>query len=580
MRTLFKKYKKYKLFMIGTSGILDEQELNRIILVNILCVVAASVIVEVGLVLCYFLDWKLYVVIPLAAEFIANASVLLLNHRQKFSAAAWMLYLIQCVMIAYMSIVLGRLLQLELVIILMIAIAFLIFRERKTRHRAVGAALVDLVILETVYYVTNSHSLLPVSYNAAFLIHALVLLAVIGIILLVSSPFVKSHDTYTELERANHFIKIFVAQVTHELRTPLDSIHHVTQLLKNEIKKDQYLKKIESLADIGYTVSSTARNIVNNVLTMAEIEAGKTTPVVNEAFKVRVFFEKVVEVHGIIAEREEMRLELSIEEQMPEVILGDPLTLNQIVTNLLANAFKYGAKKGVVRMEVTRQGVSWQLSVSNNGPGISPEKLRIVFDPFETGRTGQIQGSGLGLFIVKTKVAALSGTVQVESMPGVITKFKVVLPLREGRPKDLPDGSGVDTELADFDRTVVWVAEDDKLTAFLYSRFLKDMGCQATIVKNGKELLHVAHEKCPDRSPDIVILDCHMPVLNGEATIRELKRVPGLEHVPIIVTTGDIYSDNVYKMLAAGANTFLKKPIDHLALRKTMLLYVKKMPQN
>src|ERR1700744_5984510 len=249
---MFRSAKKNKILDIGTSWLSDEEEKDRVRLVNLLCLVAASVILFIGIVLCYYLHWKSYVTIPLSIEFAFNACVLWLNYKRKFVAAASLLYLLQCVMVAYLGLMLGQLLQLELVIILLIAIVYLIFRKKKERIIAVAAALVDLVILEIVYYRrADFPSAIPVSDDIAFIIHAMVLMAVIGIILLVSTPYVKSHDTNAELKRANHFIKIFVAQVTHELRTPLDSIHHVTQLLRNEVRKDNALKKIQSLVDIG-----------------------------------------------------------------------------------------------------------------------------------------------------------------------------------------------------------------------------------------------------------------------------------------------------------------------------------------
>jgi len=262
------------------------------------------------------------------------------------------------------------------------------------------------------------------------------------------------------------------------------------------------------------------------------------------------------------------------------VIFSDPLNINQILTNLLANAFKYGTRNNTVMVEINKIEYSWELKVSNSGPPIPPEKIATIFDPFVTGRAGFVQGSGLGLFIVKTKTRLMGGTVQVESHPECHTIFTVNLPLREGRLRDLPDGPGSDTETGDFNKAHILVAEDDKVTAFLLSRFLKDMGCSFTIVRNGRELLDAARKKCPDDCPDIIILDGHMPILSGEETIRELKKTPGLSHIPIIVTTGDIYSDTIHRMLAAGANTYLKKPVDHLALQKTIILYLKKLPQN
>jgi len=572
--------RQFKPLSIGTSGISDEENIKRIELVNMLCLAAALVIFIVGVTLCYLLKWQASVVLPLSIEFVLNASVLFLNHKRRYLTASFLLYFLQCVMIIYLSIILGRLLQLELVIILLIAVAFLIFKDKNTRRLAVGAALIDLTVLEVVYYRNHSLSLIPVTYDAAFTIHALVLGAVIFIILLVSAPFVKSHDTNAELKRANNLIKIFVAQITHELRTPLDSIHHIAQIMRTEAQKDKNLAKIRSYMDITWTVSSYARSIINNVLDMAEIEAGKTPASTLEALKIIPFFGKMLEVHRIIAQREDMKLEMRVGKDMPEVIFSDPLNINQILTNLLANAFKYGARRNTIIIEIDKIEYNWQLKVTNFGTPIMPERIPTIFDPFVTGRAGFIQGSGLGLYIVKTKARLMGGDVQVVSDPEGYTTFTVILPLREGKLRDLPDGPGTDADIGDLQKVHIMVAEDDKANAFVFSRYLTDMGCSVTMVNNGLELLKAAKEKCPDNCPDIIILDSQMPILNGEETIRELKKTPGLSHIPIIVTTGDIYSDTIHRLLAAGANTYLKKPIDHVALQKTIILYLKKLPQN
>jgi CheY-like chemotaxis protein len=253
-----------------------------------------------------------------------------------------------------------------------------------------------------------------------------------------------------------------------------------------------------------------------------------------------------------------------------------------VLTNLLANAIKYGLDRSpiVVTINADAQKAFWELSVSNHGEGIPPSRIGEIFDLFVTTRTGYIQGSGLGLYIVKTKVEIMGGLVRVESKPKDKTVFSVILPLQEGKPRDLPDGAGSDIETGALDKINVLVAEDDKLTSFLLSRFLEEIGCSFTIVKNGRELLDLAEKKCQDDCPDIIMLDCHMPVLNGVETIRLLKQNPALRHIPIIVTTGDLYSENLDEMLSAGANTYVKKPIDHNALKKAILLYMKRLPQN
>jgi CheY-like chemotaxis protein len=307
---------------------------------------------------------------------------------------------------------------------------------------------------------------------------------------------------------------------------------------------------------------------------MAEIEAGKPPKIVSEAIEVIPFFKEIMIVHKTMASNEDKRLRLEID--MPRVIFGDPLAINQVLTNLLANALKYGARGTMLSVRIKRAGTNWEIVVSNYGQVVFSD-LNAIFDPFVTGRTGHIQGSGLGLFIVKNKALLMNGTIRAETMPGGYTTFTVSLPLVEGSVSDLPATLSPNAEVIDLSSIRVLAAEDNNLTAFLLSTFLEELGCRFEIVNNGRDLLDLAQTKCPDECPDIILLDSKMPVLGGEETIRLIKRIPGLNEIPIIVSTADIYSDTLERMLKAGANTYLKKPIDHLALKKAINLYVKKI---
>ena len=562
------------LFTIGTSQINDTETKNRIILVNTISLTFGMAVLIITPILSSFTNWKLSILLPLTLEFIANGAVLWLNHKKLYTAAGLLLYLLQCVAIVYFSILLGRLIRLELAIILLISILYLIFKEKHLRRLALAAAIIDLAILELVHFTWSASPAVLLTYKQSCVLHLLVDIAAISVIIIVSKPYVQSNDSNAALKRANHFIRLFVAEITHELRTPLDNIHHVVQLLKKEVSDDHHLQKIQSLVDVGYIVSCSARNIVNNVLDMAEIEAGKTTRIVSEPIEVIPFFREILIVHKTIAAGEDKRLRLDID--MPKVIFGDPLAITQILTNLLANALKYGARGTIIMVRIRRADNNWEISVSNFGP-VGFFDLNEVFDPFVTGRTGQIQGSGLGLFIVKNKALQMKGTIRAESQPGGFTTFTVTLPLTEGKPSDLPEEGNPNAEIIDLSSTRVLVAEDNNLTAFLLTTFLQDLGCRFEIVSNGRDLLELAQKKCPDECPDIILLDSKMPVLGGEETIRMLKRIPGLNGIPIIVSTADIYSDTVDRMLRAGANAYLKKPIDHQALKKAISLNVKKI---
>ncbi|MDR3713495.1 MAG: hybrid sensor histidine kinase/response regulator [Puia sp.] len=569
---------KFKLLRVGTDGITDPEAINRIVLVNSISLAVGISIIVIAPFLGYLLDWKASVMVPLVTEFVCNSLIFVLNRYKKHAAASLLLYFLQCIAITYFGFLLIRVFHLEFVVILLIAIIYLIFKETLYRRIALVAAFVVLILLEAWYYKVDAHPMPVDNYNQIFIIRTLLVISIMSITVLVSRPYVEGNDIKYELQRANKLIRIFVAQVTHELRTPLNNIHQVTQLLQKEVEGDPHMQKLRPLVDIGFVVSSNARNIVNNVLDMAGIEAGRFNTFVFEAFKVVPFFEKMLEVHRLITRRDGMQIRM--ETDMPEVIFGDTLNINQVLTNLLANAFKYGSQGSVITVGIKRRGDWWDLSVTNAGPGIPPDKRKAIFDPFYTSRTGRIQGSGLGLYIVKSKVEAMGGTVEVVSEPDRLTTFTVSLPLRVGKLRDLPDAMGLDAESYDLNKVYVLVAEDDKLTSFLFATYLKRMGCSFDIVKNGRELLEKAKEKCPDECPDIILLDSHMPVLNGEETIRELKEHPLLRHIPIIITTGDLFSGTVERMMSAGASTYIKKPIDHLALQKTIGLYMKKMPLN
>jgi len=568
-----------KLLSIGTAGLRDEEDINRVVLVNKICVGVAGAVLVVGTVMSIYLHGQLDVVIPLVIEFLLNALVFPLNQKGRHSAAALLLYFTQCTAIIYFGILLVQVFHLEYVIILLFAVIFLIFKKRSVRLIALGAATVVFLSLEFAYFHNGYRHIENVPFAAVFLINFLVICSIITITTMISVPYVKSNDLKYDLQRANKLIKLFAAQLTHELRGALDNIQYLAQLLRTAVRKDRNLKHVEPLVDAAWSVSSGAIAIVNNVLDMAEIEAGKTYTIVNEAFRVAAYFDKIIEVHKIMARRELFTLEMEIDPLMPQVIISDPLTVNQVLTNLLTNAFKYGARQSTVKVTVKRSGFQWLLSVSNDGPGIPPERIASIFELFYTGKTGHIQGSGLGLYIVRSKVQAMGGAITVDSTPDGETRFTVALPLREGKLRDLPDGTGSDPEAEDFQKAFILVAEDNKLTSFLLAQFLRDMHCAYTIVSDGQQLLETIRE-CPDQSPDIILLDCHMPNLNGEETIRRLKQDPATAHIPVIITTGDIFSANIERLLEAGASTYLKKPIDHLALRKAISLYLKKLPQN
>jgi len=564
------KKPKMNLILTGTHGVTDEEERNRIITVNKISFAVSISILIIASVILYFAPFSLSLFIPLILDFSLNFSVPFLNHRKQHRRAGTVLYFTQAAALGYFGYTLAALLQLEYAIVLLIAINYLVMKNSLLRKIGLACALIDLAIIEYAHFKTPPGTDLGLSYNISFFIHALVVISIISITILVSVPYVRNTDLRYERDRAIRFIRIFTAQVAHELRTPLNAVHQIAQLIKAEVTKDKGLKKIEPLADMSLAASMHTRNIVNNVLNMAEIESGKMETITKEAFLIQAFLDQLIGVHKVIAETEQIKLKMSIE-GMPPVIISDPLNLSQIITNLLANAIKYGNDNSTVLITVNGRDDQWTLQITNQGPGIPHEKLDSIFDPFTTFKDIRAEGSGLGLYIVRHKVAALGGTIRVESVPNRQTTFTVTLPLITGKLASLRKAEEAKEEsLVDLRETHVLIAEDHKLSALLLCMHLDEMGCKVTAVKNGQELLRAVEQN----RPDIIIMDQHMPVMGGAETTRQLKMNPSFKDIPIIVSTGDLFTDSLDRILEAGADTYIEKPVDIKSLKKVILRYL------
>ncbi|MGX5818198.1 ATP-binding response regulator [Chitinophaga lutea] len=545
----------------GTQGVKEEDAVARIVMVNRLSLAFGVVILIIAPVMLYYLKSPASIAVAITAEFIINCGVIWLNHRQRHTAAALVLYFLQCIAIVYFGFLLGKLLQLQFTIVFLLSIIYLIFREANLRRIAFVSALVVLGLLEASYYFNDADSVIPISYNTAYTIHLLVVLAVLYIIIVVSKPYIRSNDINAALKRANDFKRVFVYQVIHEMRTPLNAIFGVAQLLKKEVRRDPALKSVEGLTDQLLAASNNARSIVNDVMDMALIESGQMETIHDNVFHLQPFFANTVELNRVVALSRQMKIHLRIDD-MPPIIHGDSLKLIQITTNLLANAIKYGEKGSTIELRIHGLGDTWQLAVSNSGANISPEKLATIFDPFVTDKHNkQTEGTGLGLYIVKNKVEAMGGSVGAASPAGGDTVFTVTLPLRAGTVDEIPEEEKT-PEITDLHEAEVYIAEDNELSATLLSRLLRQTGCRVTVAVNGLELLQQVEKK----QPDIIILDYHMDVMNGEETLQYLKEDPMLRHIPVIVATGDAFIESREALEAAGADAFIEKPIDHKRL--------------
>ncbi len=235
-------------------------------------------------------------------------------------------------------------------------------------------------------------------------------------------------------EEANRAKSAFLANVSHELRTPLNAILGFTSILKAGMLKDgvplapsqlDRLKKIE-------TNGRHLRDLINDVLDLAKIEAGRTTITVTEHHP-RIFLEETVAAMRGLAVGKDLRLELNIEPEVPEVVLCDVRKVQQVLTNLVGNAIKFTQTGGVSINVCAPNSVVWQIAVRDTGIGIPPEAINFIFEKFrqvDESATRQYEGTGLGLSIVKNLIEVMRGTIAVQTEPGRGSTFTLTLPQR------------------------------------------------------------------------------------------------------------------------------------------------------
>ncbi len=552
-----------KLIEKGSEGIKDEQKKEMVEQVNRLGLFIAAILLVILPIFHFWLIPNLLITFGILTYFLLNVAAVLLNHQQHYRSAASLLFIVQCAAVLYFGRLLGSVLQLQFMVFFLIAINYQVFRQQASR---VAGMITSILVLAALQF---SYSIYPpvIPLERGYTTHIVEFIAIMDVVvvLLITNPYVRSRDEKFELKKANRVIKMFVAQITHEIRSPLNAIGLISRLMKKEIKKDPQFKSLEPYADMLIVGSNTTRTIVNNVLDMAQIEAGKVEQGFEQTFFVKPFFTKLIDVSKIIAQSRNMRIRLLID-QMPSLITSDPLKLNQIMNNLLSNAIKYGKKDSTITVTVSKHDdQSWTIEVKNPATPIAAERLNTLFDPFVTGKSNFTEGTGLGLYIVRNKVLSMNGAINADNTTDQYVVFTITLPLLVGKSKDV-EPEEEEEELMDLCNTRVLIAEDEPINARALSLCLEDMGCHIDIAKNGKELI----SKALTTAPDIIMMDYHMPLMNGEIAMRHLKDDPLLKNIPVIVTTGDIFTESLDRLLEAGADGYIAKPIEAKPLQRVL----------
>ena len=397
----------------------------------------------------------------------------------------------------------------------------------------------------------------------------------------VNQKLKKAKNVATEAlqtaENANKAKTDFLSNMSHDIRTPMNAIIGITSLIRhdagNKAKVIEYADKI----DIS---SQHLLGIINDVLDMSKIEAGKTVFKYSD-FSILDFVQELDTIfHSQIYEKKQT-LTIIKESIRHEWVNGDQVHLMQIFSNLLSNAIKYTQEGGKIQFLVeeceTKSSVyaKYRFLVSDNGMGMSADFKETIFDPFtraESSVTNKIQGTGLGMAITRNLVEAMGGTIDVESEPGQGSCFEVLIDLKIAENRTVALAAQEDERDGNILQGMRFLcAEDNELNAEILTELLKIEGAECTICENGEEILKAFEQSAPG-DYDMILMDVQMPVMNGYEATKAIRRSSHklAKTIPIIAMTANAFSEDIQHSLAAGMNAHVSKPVEMKVLEKTI----------
>ena len=393
----------------------------------------------------------------------------------------------------------------------------------------------------------------------------------------------KAKDITTEAlqtaENANKAKTDFLSNMSHDIRTPMNAIIGMTSLIRhdagNKAKVIEYADKI----DIS---SQHLLGIINDVLDMSKIEAGKTVFKYTD-FSILDFITELNTIFHSQIDEKNQTLTIIKENIRHEWVNGDQVHLMQIFSNLLSNAVKYTQEGGKIQFLVeeceTKSSVyaKYRFLVSDNGMGMSADFKDTIFDAFtraESSMTNKIQGTGLGMAITKNLVEAMGGTIDLESELGQGSCFEVLIDMRIAEERTI--ALAAQEEIDEQDDNILQgmrflCAEDNELNAEILMELLKIEGAECIICENGERVLETFEQSAPG-DYDMILMDVQMPVMNGYEATKAIRRSSHelAMTIPIIAMTANAFSEDIQHSLAAGMNAHVSKPIEMKVLEKTI----------
>ena len=379
-------------------------------------------------------------------------------------------------------------------------------------------------------------------------------------------------------ERASKAKTDFLANMSHDIRTPMNAIIGITTLMKNELHQPEKLAEhLDKLENSGQLLLG----IINDILDMSRIESGKTTLNVEKMN----LPQQISQLDSIIRQQAGQRSQtFTVNTHLQhENVLADPNRLNRVLMNILSNAVKYTPTGGHIRFEVdelprNEHYARYRFVVQDDGIGMSEAYQKTLFDPFtreERSGTNKVQGTGLGMAITKNIVDLMGGSINVESTTGKGTRFEVVLEFPVDAEADaVPEAQVLPEEekkTSPLSGMKFLCAEDNAINAEILEMLLEANGASCTICSNGQEIVDAFASVKPGEY-DMILMDVQMPVMDGLEATRRIRsgENPLGRIIPILAMTANAFLEDMQKSREAGMDEHLSKPVDIAALEQTV----------
>ena len=381
-------------------------------------------------------------------------------------------------------------------------------------------------------------------------------------------------------ESANRAKSTFLFNMSHDIRTPMNAIIGYADLASRHSDDPAKLKKyMENIQVCGQNLLM----LLNNVLDLARIENDKTE-IEYSVSDIEKDFRNCLAMFRNQADSKGQTLTVTTQLPYPYIYADIP-HLTEVCTNLVSNAVKYTGAGGTIRCGVTQkpgEKEGWcdtVVTVADNGIGMSQEFQKHIFEPFERERTStvsKVEGSGIGMGIVKKLVGLMGGTVEVESKIGVGSTFTVTIPCRIASEDEIQAKREINpSDQKCLCGTRILLTEDNDLNAEITTELLQEEGCTVDRAKDGVECVDML-EKAANGTYQLILMDVQMPVMNGYDATKKIRRMddPQKANIPIVAMTANAFSEDKQVALDAGMNDHIAKPINMSVLVPTLRKYL------